>query len=75
MATESLKVGRAWDDEFHGWTAQLQLGRREVAQVRRDDYLGFCLDRCGQHMPIIRIRHLQGFGQGRSVPGYSTLAS
>ena len=28
MATESLKVGRAWDDEFQGWTAELQLGRK-----------------------------------------------
>ena len=28
MATESLKVGRAWDDEFQGWTAILQLGRK-----------------------------------------------
>ncbi len=28
MATESLKLGRAWDDEFQGWTADLQLGRK-----------------------------------------------
>ena len=28
MATESLKVGRAWDDEFEGWTSELQLGRK-----------------------------------------------
>lgn len=28
MATESLRVGRAWDDEFQGWTAELQLGRK-----------------------------------------------
>jgi hypothetical protein len=28
VATESLKVGRAWDDEFQGWTAELQLGRK-----------------------------------------------
>ncbi len=28
MATESLRVGRAWDDEFHDWTDQLQLGRK-----------------------------------------------
>lgn len=28
MATESVKVGRAWDDEFQGWTAELQLGRK-----------------------------------------------
>lgn len=28
MAVESLKVGRAWDDDFHGWAAELQLGRK-----------------------------------------------
>lgn len=28
MATESVKVGRAWDDDFHGWTAELQLGKK-----------------------------------------------
>ena len=28
MATESLRVGRAWDDNFHGWTDELQLGRK-----------------------------------------------
>jgi hypothetical protein len=28
MATETVKVGRAWDDEFHGWTDELQLGRK-----------------------------------------------
>ena len=28
MATESLKLGRAWDDEFRGWTDELQLGRK-----------------------------------------------
>ena len=28
MATESLRVGRAWDDEFRGWTDELQLGRK-----------------------------------------------
>lgn len=28
MATESLKVGRAWDDNFHAWTDDLQLGRK-----------------------------------------------
>nr|WP_317623834.1 hypothetical protein [Acidovorax sp. SUPP3334]BDH38343.1 conjugal transfer protein TraS [Acidovorax sp. SUPP3334] len=29
MATDSLKVGRAWDDDFQGWTADLQLGRKQ----------------------------------------------
>ncbi|MGY8573453.1 conjugal transfer protein TraS [Paracidovorax citrulli] len=28
MAAESLKVGRAWDDDFQGWAADLQLGRK-----------------------------------------------
>lgn len=28
MATESLKVGRAWDDTFQGWTDDLQLGKK-----------------------------------------------
>lgn len=28
MATESLKVGRAWDDQFRGWADDLQLGRK-----------------------------------------------
>lgn len=28
MATESVKVGRAWDDDFQGWAAELQLGRK-----------------------------------------------
>ncbi len=28
MATESLRVGRAWDDNFHAWTDDLQLGRK-----------------------------------------------
>ncbi|RZI60578.1 MAG: hypothetical protein EOP14_00440 [Pseudomonas sp.] len=28
MATESLRVGRAWDDNFHEWTDELQLGRK-----------------------------------------------
>lgn len=28
MATETLKVGRAWDDTFSAWTDDLQLGRK-----------------------------------------------
>jgi Relaxase/Mobilisation nuclease domain len=28
MATESLKLGRAWDDTFEGWTRDLELGRK-----------------------------------------------
>lgn len=28
MATENLKLGRAWDDTFQGWTDDLQLGRK-----------------------------------------------
>lgn len=28
MATETLRVGRAWDDQFEGWAAELQLGRK-----------------------------------------------
>ena len=28
MATERLKLGRAWDDEFNGWTDELLLGRK-----------------------------------------------
>ena len=28
MATENLKLGRAWDDIFNGWTDDLQLGRK-----------------------------------------------
>ena len=28
MATESLKLGRAWDEEFNGWTEELLLGRK-----------------------------------------------
>ena len=28
MATESLRVGRAWDDNFREWTDDLQLGRK-----------------------------------------------
>ena len=28
MATERLKLGRAWDDEFNGWTEELLLGRK-----------------------------------------------
>jgi hypothetical protein len=28
MATEGLRVGRAWDDNFRGWTDELQLGRK-----------------------------------------------
>jgi hypothetical protein len=28
MATESLKLGAAWDDDFYGWTDELLLGRK-----------------------------------------------
>ncbi len=28
LKSESLKLGRAWDDTFDGWTAELQLGRK-----------------------------------------------
>jgi hypothetical protein len=28
VATESLKLARAWDDDFRGWTESLQLGRK-----------------------------------------------
>lgn len=28
MATKSLKLGRAWDDEFNRWTEELMLGRQ-----------------------------------------------
>lgn len=28
MATQSLTLGRAWDDTFRGWTDELQLGRK-----------------------------------------------
>lgn len=28
MATGSVELGRAWDDTFHGWTDELQLGRK-----------------------------------------------
>ena len=28
MATGSVDLGRAWDDTFHGWTDELQLGRK-----------------------------------------------
>jgi hypothetical protein len=34
MATESLKVGRAWDDNFHEWTDELQLGRKTKKPAR-----------------------------------------
>lgn len=29
MATQDLRVGRAWDDDFRGWTEELQLGRKQ----------------------------------------------
>ena len=29
MATQDLKLGRAWDDEFSGWTEELLLGRKQ----------------------------------------------
>ena len=34
MATQDLKLGRAWDDEFSGWTEELLLGRK-VRKPRR----------------------------------------
>lgn len=34
MATDRLTVGRAWDDQFQGWTQDLQLGRK-VAKPKR----------------------------------------
>jgi hypothetical protein len=34
MATESLRVGRAWDDDFSGWTDNLQLGRKVKKPAR-----------------------------------------
>ncbi len=29
MASESLKLGRAWDDTFYEWTSSLQLGKKK----------------------------------------------
>ena len=34
MATETLKVGRAWDDMFSEWTNDLQLGKKLVKPKR-----------------------------------------
>ena len=34
MATEALKVGRAWDDMFYEWTNDLQLGKKLVKPKR-----------------------------------------
>ena len=34
MATEGLKVGRAWDDNFHALTDELQLGRKRKKPAR-----------------------------------------
>lgn len=34
MATESLKLGRAWDNEFRGWTDELLLGRKQMKPKR-----------------------------------------
>ena len=34
MATKALKVGRAWDDTFDGWTNDLQLGKK-LAKPKR----------------------------------------
>lgn len=34
MATEALKVGSAWDDMFHQWTNDLQLGKKLVKSKR-----------------------------------------
>lgn len=28
MVTQSLKVGRSWDDDFHGWADEILLGRK-----------------------------------------------
>jgi Relaxase/Mobilisation nuclease domain len=34
MATKALKVGRAWDDMFQGWTNDLQLGKKRAKPKR-----------------------------------------
>lgn len=37
MATQGVSLGRAWDDQFQGWTDDLQLGRKlkKPAQAKR----------------------------------------
>ena len=34
MATQSLTLGRAWDETFSGWTDELQLGRKSMKPRR-----------------------------------------
>lgn len=34
MATGSVELGHAWDDTFHGWTDELQLGRKVKKPAR-----------------------------------------
>ena len=50
MATESLKLGRAWDEEFSGWTEELLLGRklkqaRQGPKASTSSWTGTALDK------------------------------
>jgi Relaxase/Mobilisation nuclease domain len=66
MATEKLTLGRAWDDNFHDWTDDLQLGkkRRKPKQASKTSSLW-----TGKVISVRAVQEYPGRGSKGDVRG------
>ena len=70
MATQDLKLGRAWDDQFRDWTDELQLGRKlKAAKAGKASSSSKPSTWTGKALPLRQIGAYTGKGTRQDIRG------